>query len=304
MKSKILVIVGPTALGKTELALAMAKKFNGELITCDSRQVYKGLNIGAGKGDEKVRLYDVADPKGQFSVARYVREAGKAIKEVLREENLPIIVGGTGLYLRGLLGDIETIKIPPDKGLRRRLEKLPVGELQRKVAELSPTAFSEMNDSDRKNKRRLVRKIELLSMNPYIYNRSNKKDKVPKYEVLKIGLTTSRPVINSRIDQRLLLRLNQGMVDEARKLHREGLSFKRMKELGLEYGVMARYLEGEISYEQMVEELKNKIHQYAKRQLVWFRKDKDISWFDIGDRLYKSKVVRAIKQWYDPGSNA
>jgi tRNA dimethylallyltransferase len=238
MKNKLLIIVWPTALGKTDLGLILAKKFNVELIACDSRQIYRGLKIGTGKGDEKIRLYDVADPKKQYSVAEYVKDAHQAIEEVLDQGKLPIIVGGTGPYLRGLLGGIYTMSTPPDEKLRGELEKLYLEDLQDRVAAFSPTSFSGMNNSDRKNKRRLIRKIELLYMNPYIVNKQNKNSRpTTKYDILKVGLTAPRAVINSRIDQRVLLRLEQGMVNEAKSLYEEGLSFKRMKELGLEYGV-------------------------------------------------------------------
>jgi tRNA dimethylallyltransferase len=286
---KVLAIVGPTAL-----------------IACDSRQVYKGLKIGAGKGEEKVWMYDVAAPKRQYSVASYVREATKII-DSLREDKLPIIVGGTGLYLRGLLGEIDSLDIPPDPKQRQELEKQDVGELQGKVAALSPTYFQKMNSSDRNNKRRLVRAVELLKVNPYIGTKpqsSIDKSRADRWEVLKIGLIAPLPVLDERINQRVLSRLALGMVDEARALHSKGLSFKRMKELGLEYGILAEFLEGLISHDQMVEKLKNRIHQYARRQLVWFRKDKQITWFDVTDKGYLGSIEEMVKQWYYPGTNA
>lgn len=295
-----MVILGPTALGKTELALEVAGQFDGELIACDSRQVYRGLKLGVGKGEERVWMYDVVDPKKQYSVVEYVKDATKVVEDILGRGKLPIIVGGTGLYLRGLLGEIADVDVPPNEKLRRELEKLPINILQSRVATLSPIIYQGINRSDLKNKRRLIRKIEQLSMYPYMDKFQRSKIKSRKWDVLKIGLIAPRPVLNARIDQRVLSRLDQGMVAEVVYLHKSGLSFNRMKELGLEYGIMAEFLDGSINYDQMVEKLKNKIHQYARRQLVWFKKDKDIVWFDITDKALFPNIVREVKQWYYP----
>lgn len=314
---KVLVILGPTAVGKTDIALKLAKKFNGELVACDSRQLYKGLDIGTGKmpGREtkvtkeagyweidgvRVWMYDLADPRDGFNLKQYCDLATKIVEKILEKGKLPIIVGGTGLYLRGLLEGLSPLG-GENKKLRESLEILPVGELQEKLHSLSPLTLKQMNQSDRSNKRRLIRKIELVSMYPYIINKTkSSKLKVQSWEIFKVGLSAPRSVINSRIDSRLVSRVDQGLFEEAKRLHQGGLSFKRMRELGLEYGVLADLLEEKISQEGFLEKLKIKIHQYAKRQETWFKKEKGVNWFDITEKDLIRRVERLIQQWYDP----
>lgn len=293
---KVLVILGPTATGKTDLALKLAKKFNGELVACDSRQVYKGLDIGTGKDKDKVSawMYDVADPKTQYSVYQYVIEATKVVNNVLKRKKLPIIVGGTGLYLKALTEGLPNLSIPIDPVLRGELEKLPVGELQKKLQSLSPTVWTKLNPSDRKNPRRLLRSVELHT-NPHIMTSRNLKVKIKDYNLLKIGLTAPRSVLYKRIDSRLDFRIRQGLVQEGKRLLRKGVSLKRMKQLGLEYGVLAGLLAGNITKEQFTIKLKLKIHQFAKRQLTWFKKyEADAKWFDITKKNYYQSVERYV----------
>lgn len=317
---KLLVIIGPTATGKTDLALSLAKKFKGELISCDSRQVYTGLDIGTGKEPNQVSgikyqvskgknfweingiriwMYDVVSPNVRYSVKNYVDQADRVLEDILKRGKLPIIVGGTGLYLRGLLGGIDNLEVPVDQKLRKELEKLSVGELQDRFRSLSPTEYQKLNTYDEANPRRLVRKIELLNMYGYIKKSQNSNLKSQNCDVLKIGLTAPRSYLYSKIDSRLLARLDQGLIEEAKKLHKKGLSFKRMRELGLEYGMLADFLERKISQREMVEKLKVKIHQYAKRQLVWFKKEPNVNWFDITDESYHLKVAKKLLSWYN-----
>lgn len=315
---KLLAILGPTSSGKTDIALRLADKFHAELVSCDSRQVYKSLDIGTGKlpsQDSKVDvfksngfwiingiriwLYDVADPKKQYTVSHYIKDATKAISEIKKLSKLPIIVGGSGLYFKGLMEGIPNLDIPVDSKLRRQLQKLSVKELQEKLQNISFESWNKLNESDKKNPRRLLRSIEIALMNPYIKESQKSKFKNQKYNVLKIGLMAPRDVLNKRIDVRVYSRINQGMIEEAEKLHKEGLTFERMKELGLEYGVLADYLIGKSSKEELIEKLKTKIHQYAKRQVTWFKKEKNITWFDITKENYINNVERLVIDWYN-----
>ncbi|KKS14296.1 hypothetical protein A2617_03830 [Candidatus Daviesbacteria bacterium RIFOXYD1_FULL_41_10] len=333
---KVLAILGPTATGKTDVALFLAKKFNGELISCDSRQVYKGLDIGTGKmpgrkdghpelvsgsiwipdqvrndikkgkgfweiNGIKVWMYDVVSPKVQYTVYDYVKDAGKVIDGILQRDKLPIIVGGTGLYLKALLQGLPNLAVPVDLKLRGELEKLSLEKLQNKLQTLSPTKWENMTSSDKKNKRRLLRSIELHLMYPYIKQVKSEKCKVQSWDILKVGLTAPRQVLNQRIDLRLLARINQGMIEEASKLYKEGLSFKRMRQLGLEYGILADLLEGKINKEEFIERLKNKIHQYAKRQMTWFNHERDVLWFDINEPNMINVVENEVEKWYYSG---
>ncbi len=313
-KKKILVILGATSTGKTDLGIYLAKKYNGELIACDSRQVYIGLDIGTGKlptqisrmkknkkhweiNGVKIWMYDIADPKFQYTLFDYVKDANKVIADVLSKNKLPIIVGGTGLYLRGLLEGFPNLSIPVNLSLRKKLEEFSLRKLQEKLKKLSSKRWNSLNDSDRKNKRRLLRSIEIITMNPYV--RKNQKLNLKTNDILKIGLTAPVSILRERSRMRLIDRFNQGMLEETKSLMERGIiNIKRMKELGLEYAMMAQYFQGKMNMEELTEVLSIKIGQYAKRQLTWFKKEKNVNWFDITDQNCLSKVERLINVWY------
>ncbi len=326
--NRILIILGPTSTGKTDLALQLAQKFNGELISCDSRQVYKGLDIGTGKQPSsklkvkssklkkgkgyweidgiKVWMYDVISPKIQYNVASFIDDAGKVIKDIHKRGKLPILVGGTGLYLKAILYGLSNLSIPVDQKLRKELEQLTLSQLQEKLKHLSLEKWNSLNNSDNQNPRRLIRAIELVLSKP-IKNRL-KIDCLPagkaglrikNDDFLKIGLTSSTDFLYQRSDQRVISRIKQGMIDEAIKLHKQGLSFKRMKQLGLEYGVLADYLQDNIkSEEEFSKILQTKIHQFIKRQITWFKKGKDVNWFDMSTSHYLAKIEKLVSDWY------
>lgn len=321
MKKKILVILGPTATGKTDIALSLAKEFNGEIVSCDSRQVYKGLDLGTGKlpGKEvvvkkgkgfwemdkiRVWMYDIVSPKAQYTVKDYVEQANLIVEDISQRGALPIIVGGTGFYLKALLEGLPNLMIPIDKNLRKEIEALSLEDLQTKLKSLSIQRWKQLNESDRKNKRRLLRSIELVMMYPYRQTIQNFKFKIQNYDILKLGLIAPREVLNKRIDFRLVSRVKQGLIEEAKKLHHESLSFQRMRELGLEYRSLADLLEGKISKQQFIETLKTKIHQYAKRQVTWFKREKDVHWFDITEDNWNQKVEKLVTSWYHQGNDA
>lgn len=312
---KVLVILGPTATGKTDLALFLAKKFNGELVSCDSRQVYKGLDIGTGKMPSRdlrfkkydlrweidgvnVWMTDVISPKKQFTVKDYVEQAEKILEDILNRNKLPVIVGGTGLYLKALLEGLPNLEIPVDLKARRELEKLSLKEFQEKLKSLSPASWENLNESDRKNPRRLLRSIELNIMYPYMNARQKSKLKSKKYDVLKIGLSAPRETLKVRIFDRLLARIKSGLIEEGEYLYKNGLTLKRMKQLGLEYGMLAELLQKKITKEQFIEGLATKIYQYSKRQMTWFKKEKDINWFQITTSNWQQKVEKQVQKWY------
>lgn len=311
---KLLVILGPTATGKTDVALSLAKKFNGELVSADSRQVYIGLDIGTGKlpGKDvevtkgqgfwkmdgiKVWMYDVADPRYRFTIKDYIEQATKVIDDIARRGKIPIIVGGTGFYIRGLLEGFSNLSIPNDDKLRGELQGFSLEELQKKLQSLSPARWESLNDSDRNNPRRLLRSIEIEYMNPYI-NTNKVLGLQNKYDIFKIGLTLPRSALNQRIDLRLISRINQGLIEEGEKLFGHGISLERMKELGLEYGLLAELLAGKVNKDVFIKNLEAKIHQYAKRQVTWFKKEKDVNWLDIANSLYQGKLEKLTFSWY------
>jgi len=277
-QTKILVILGPTASGKSDLAVGLARKFNGEVISADSRQVYKGLNIGTGKITKREmcgirhHLLDVVSPKTTFTVARFKKKAEKAIVDIAERGKLPIICGGTGFYIQALADNISIPEVKPDKKLRVKLAKKSTTELFKILKKLDSRRAREI---DSKNPHRLVRAIEIAT---HI-------GKVPrlktsnKYEVLQIGIKTDDKILKEKIYNRLLARIKIGMVAEARRLHEKGLSWKRMESLGLEYKYLAKYLKKEISKDEMIEQLNREIRKYAKRQMTWLKRDETIEWF-------------------------
>jgi len=287
-KTKIVIICGPTASGKSALAIRVARAFRGEIISADSRQVYRGLNLGTGKVTKKEmmniphHLLDVADPRRRYNAARYVREARRAIEAVARRGRLPIITGGTGFYISALLGEENIADVPPDEKLRKELAGKTADELFVMLKKLDSVRAKTV---DRRNPRRLIRAIEIAANAERNRNDTEpaRKDKEkvnrPALKVLKIGIRPPREELRRRIRARLAARMRRGMIAEAKRLHASGLSWKRMDELGLEYRYLARYLRGQITKEEMIKKLETEICHYARRQMTWFRRDKTIKWF-------------------------
>lgn len=277
-KPGVICIVGPTASGKSTLGVLVAQTVHGEVISGDSRQVYRGLDIGSGKiTPEEMRgvphhLLDVADPKSVFTASDFAHEGGDALRAILAQNHTPVIVGGTGFYIDALVGGISLPKVPPNEALRHELEKKTLEELQANLKEVDPDRFLTV---DTKNPRRLIRALEIA----HALGKNPPPAPVSPYNILWIGLALSTDELTERIHARLKERINAGMIDEAKRLHNEGLSFERMEQLGLEYRYLARFLSGQLTKEQMMEELEKEIVQYAKRQMTWFKKNKDIQWF-------------------------
>lgn len=323
---KIIVVLGPTSSGKTDLAIKLAQKFDAEIISADSRQVYRGLNIGSGKAPisyersestkssiplfrrksgvamyyKKIRhhLLDVADPKKTFTVAQYQKLAKKALADILKRGKIPIICGGAGFYIDALLYDYKLPSVAPQKKLRQKLERQSAAKLFEQLKKIDPERAKTI---DSKNKRRLVRALEIILATgqpvPKIKMEKN-------HHILKIGLNPNPEKLRLKINQRLQKRLRQGMVKEVKKLHQQGLGWRRMEELGLEYRYLSRYLQGFISHQTMVEILQKQIWQYAKRQLTWFfAKNKPAStekihWFDSGTGKDFQKIVKLCKKFF------
>lgn len=284
MKEKpvILVVLGPTASGKSDLAVSLAKKLNGEIVSADSRQVYKGLDIGAGKITAKEmkgiphHLLDVASPSAskRFSVDDFQKLAYKAIDGIVARGKLPILCGGTGFYIQSVVDGVILPKVKPNHDLRMKLSKLDAPALFKMLQKMDPKKALTI---DRNNRVRLIRAIEIveaLGANPSLVIN-------PRYRALQIGIKFSDEKLKQRIYSRLIKRIKRGMIQEASLLHQNGLSWKRMEELGLEYRYLAYYLRKKISLEEMIHQLDTLIWQYAKRQMTWFKKDKRIIWIEI-----------------------
>jgi tRNA dimethylallyltransferase len=274
---KIIVIVGPTASGKSDLAVKIAKKYNGEIISADSRQVYKGLDIGSGKITKEEMegvehyLTDVTHPETTFSVQDFKILATKAIEDIKNKGKIPIIVGGTGFYIDVLVTDVSLPEVPPNLELRQKLETLSTSEL---VKMLEKADKDRSQTIDKNNRIRLVRAIEIataLGSVPKIIPHQ-------KYDPIFIGIQWPKEVLNQRIYDRLMKRLHQGMIEEVQKLHNDGLSWERLFSLGLEYRYVSLYLQGKMNKEEMIEKLFTAIKQYSKRQMTWFKRNKKINW--------------------------
>lgn len=279
MKIKVLVIVGATAVGKSDFAVNYALQNNGEIISADSRQVYKGLDIGTGKiTKEEMRgvphhLLDVADPNykpgEQFNVAKFKELAENAILDISRRGKLPIICGGTGFYIDALIYDISYPNVPHNENLREELESKNASELFEILNSKDSDYALSLNNSEKNNGQRLIRSIEIvdsLGKVPKINKREN-----PKYDVNFIKLELPESELRARIHNRLLKRIDSGMIEEVIELNKNGLSFERLEEFGLEYRYISKYLRGEISKDEMLFRLENEIWHYAKRQILWFR---------------------------------
>ncbi|MDQ2933193.1 MAG: tRNA (adenosine(37)-N6)-dimethylallyltransferase MiaA [bacterium] len=299
-KPKILVIVGPTAIGKSDLAVQLAQQFKGEVISADSRQVYKRLDIGTGKitTDEMQgvthHLLDVANPETQFSVVEYVRLAEKAISDILEKGKLPIICGGTGFYIQALVDGVVLPEVPANTEVRDELSNKNIEDLKAELERRDPERLENMCMSgDDKNKRRLIRAIEIARVLGTVpkFSHSNISS---KYEVLFIGLHTNAIELKERIKTRLNSRLKIGMVEEAQKLHSSGLSWERMEELGLEYRYLARHLQEKMTLKDMTIKLGTEIWRYSKRQMTWFKKNERIKWFTLDLKDLKNAVQKEV----------
>ncbi len=285
MKPKVLVILGPTATGKSDLAVRLAQKFNGEIISADSRQVYKGLDIGTGKitkeemGGIPHHLLDVADPKETFTVAEFIKLASNALRYIIVKNKLPIVVGGTGFYIDTLAGLISLPEVPPNPILRAELEQKSLEDL---FLELKQKDFERAKTIDSKNKVRLIRALEIIDSFGKVPRFGSSASK-SHYNFIFIGLKSDQKELEEKIYTRLIKRL-PGMLEEAKRLVSGGLSFKRMENLGLEYKYLALYLQDILTKEEMVAELFTEIKKYSKRQIQWFKRNPKITWFDSNDQ--------------------
>jgi tRNA dimethylallyltransferase len=271
---KILVILGPTASGKTALAVKLAKELKGEIISADSRQVYRGMDIGTGKdlkeyGKVKYHLINVANPEEEFNLAKYQKLANQAIKEILSRGNLPIIVGGTGLYLQAIIDGYQLSEHTPDIKRRQELEAMTVPELFKLLEKNKPEFANKLNNSDRNNPRRLVRYIEIMERG----ETEVRPKKVVPYYFLILGLQQDDEEMRTRIIKRIKDRLdNEDMVGEVEDLMNNGLSLARLNSFGLEYRYISWYLQDKMEYDEMVEKLGLASYRFAKRQKTWFKR--------------------------------
>jgi tRNA dimethylallyltransferase len=277
--NKLIVILGQTASGKTALSIKLAKKFNGEIISADSRQVYKGMDIGSGKVTKKEMagiphyLLDVANPKKRFSVLQYQKLALSAIKKIQKKNKLPILVGGTGFYIQSVADGSVIPEVKPNWRLREKLSKLPLPELFKRLKGLDPIRAGAI---DQNNPRRVIRALEIVMKLGHPVPTLGRKE--PTFDVLFLGVKKDQKELEKLIQKRLMKRLkNNAMINEVEKLS-ESLSWKRLEEFGLEYRFVAQYLQNKITRQEMIYKIQKESEHYAKRQITWFKRDKRIKW--------------------------
>ncbi len=294
-KQKLICVVGTNASGKSGLGVKLAKKFGGEIISADSRQVFTGLDLGSGKiTPEEMNgvphhLLDVREPNEFFSMADFQTLSYEAIEGIVSRGNLPFIVGGTGLYVDCVAEGYVLSGDAPDLEYRAHLETFTTPELYEKLIAIMPDT-----DVDPKNRNRVMRLLERIHAGDDLTPR-----KEPRYDVLKLGVTWPRPVLCDRIDERLERRMAEGMVEEVQRLMDNGATPEFLDKLGLEYRYLYRYLAGIMSLDEALEELARKIKAFAKRQMIWFRKDKSIIWLDMANdpmAQASEEIERFIKE--------
>lgn len=275
---KLIVVVGPTASGKSSLAVLLAKKFNGEVVSADSRQVYKGMNLGSGKVTKKEmagiphHLLDVADPKRTFTASHYARLGRKAIADIIKRGNTPIVCGGTGFYIRALVDGLVIPEAKPNPKLRKVLEKKSVDELFAMLKKSDPDRAATI---DPKNPRRLIRALEIIDALGKVPEL--KKNPLP-YPTLFIGIAKNQDILKTLVVVRLEKRVKLGMLAEIKNLHARGVSWKKLESFGLEYRYGALLLQKKIDKETFMQELVKQIVDYSKRQMTWFKPDERIHW--------------------------
>ena len=291
----LVVVLGPTASGKSALGIALALHFNGEIVSADSRQVYRGLDIGTAKvtAEEQALvphyLIDVADVRETFTVSQFQQQAIVTINDILARSRQPFLVGGSPHYIQAVVDNLHIPSIPPQPALRAELAARPLSELLAQLEELDPQSAAVI---DRNNPRRVIRALEvcLISGRAFSEQRSMA---APLYESLLLGIEWPREVLYKRIDMRVDERMQQGMVQEVRNLLDQGISHERLETLGLEYRFISLWLRGEFTSEgEMVQRLKYAIHDFTRRQLTWFRKDKRIIWIKGNDVERAKELVQ------------
>lgn len=299
----LLTVLGPTASGKTRAGVALAQALDGEIISADSRQVFRGMDLGTGKdlteyGDVPHHLIDVADPGTEFSVFAFCRAFSRAFGEIRRRGRLPILVGGTGLYLDAVLLGYRLVEVAEDPALRRELDALSEKQLRARLLHLRP---GQHNRSDLEDRARLVRAIEIAEA-----EREGRGEvlQLPPLRPVIFGLRWERAELRRRIGQRLKERFTAGMLEEVADLHARGVSWEALEYYGLEYRFIAQHLQGRMNRNDMRQKLESAIGQFAKRQETWFRRMEKqgvkIHWVD-GSREPAAAILETLQALYPDG---
>ena len=294
---KLIVLLGTNASGKSALGIQLASHFGGEIISADSRQIYRGLDLGSGKiTPEQARLVphhliDVAEVTDFYSLAEYQRAAYGAIDAIAAAGKMPFLVGGTGLYISAIVEGYELVNVPPNEPLRAELENLSLEQLVERLEIADPEAAGKI---DKKNSRRLIRALEVAAAG---HTHSAGRKRLPRYDCLQLGLSWPKEILEDRIEKRLRERLAGSMIEEVAGLRARGISDVRLEKLGLEYRFITRYLRGDIaSLDELRLQLGIAIRQFAKDQLTWFKRDRRIIWLDTTKDYFQEASDR-IMEW-------
>jgi tRNA dimethylallyltransferase len=293
-QKKIIVVLGPTSSGKSDVAIKLAKKFNGEIISADSRQVYRGLDIGTGKvhGTWSIKhetfisegishyMIDIISPRTDYNVAKFKKQADKIIEDILKRGKLPIICGGTGFWIQAIVDNVDFPEVKPDWKLRKKLEKYSAEKLFAMLRKLGPARAKNI---DAKNKVRLIRSIEICKTLKHVpmipaFAKALAGKQNTNYEFLQIGIKISKEKLHQNIEKRLKARFKQGMIAEVKRIHAQGLSWKKIQSFGLGYYWIPLHLQGKLTKGELFENILQAEKNYAKRQMTWFRRDKSIKW--------------------------
>ncbi|MEI3390828.1 MAG: tRNA (adenosine(37)-N6)-dimethylallyltransferase MiaA [Clostridia bacterium] len=286
-KPKVIVICGPTASGKTSLSISLAKKINGEIVSCDSMQIYKEMDIGSAKPtveemqEIKHYLVDFVSPEKRYSVSEYKEDASKAIEEIINKGKTPIIVGGTGLYLNSLIYNIQYNEMEVDLNYRRELEKeaeeYGLEVLYNRAKEIDPEAMEKVSANDKKRITRVLEIYNATGRNKTELEKKSRKEVPYNYLIFKINM--ERSILYDRINKRVNIMLEQGLIEEVKNLINKYSNMPTAMQ-GLGYKEVKEFLDGNISKEEMIEKIKMETRRYAKRQITWFKRIENIIWLD------------------------
>lgn len=298
----LLVIAGPTATGKTDLSLALAVRFDGEIISADSRLFYRGMDIGTAKPSAAEmatvphHLIDIRHPDGTVTLGEYQRLAYAAIDAVHARGRLPILTGGTGQYVRAVVEGWGIPRVPPQRGLRAALERLGADELFRWLQALDPDAAGKIHAN---NVRRVIRALEVTLVSGRPISELQRR-RPPGYDTLTIGLTAGREMLYDRIDRRVDAMMADGLLAEVEALRAAGYDWRLPAMSGLGYQQLGEYLRGELEYEEAIDRIKYETHRFVRQQYTWFRPgDRRIHWFDIGESGLEQRAAALVADWLD-----
>ena len=311
-KIPVIAIVGPTGVGKTDLSIRLAQKLNGEIVSCDSMQIYRKMDIGTAKPTKEEmmgishHMIDIVNPDESYNVDKYVDNSSECIKDVFSRGKIPILAGGTGLYADSLLGGISFVKTKGDETYRKYLFDLAEKEgneyVHKMLETIDPVSFKSIHPN---NVRRVVRALEVYKCtgNTITYHNEMSRKVPSPYNPLIFGLTRDREELYERIDKRVDTMVEKGLVEEAENLYNEGLSADLTSMQGLGYKEFIKYFEGEISLSEAIEILKRDTRHYAKRQLTWFNRNKDLVWINLSEMTYDEAFGFALEKSLEHLSN-